>query len=89
MSDFDWMDAIEDPILKRTIWETGSIAITDKEAAESFVDEAIEQNPKVVELYRAGKKQSLGKLIGWVMKKSDGCIEPASMIVSILEERLA
>ena len=28
------MDAIEDPILKRTIWETGSIAITDKEAAE-------------------------------------------------------
>ena len=83
------MDTIEDHVLKRTIWELGSIAITDREAIESFVDEAIEQNPKVVELYKAGKKQSLGKLIGWVMKKSDGCIEPASMIASILEERLS
>jgi aspartyl-tRNA(Asn)/glutamyl-tRNA(Gln) amidotransferase subunit B len=88
MTDFSWMDQIEDPQIKKIIWENGYIAITDSEAVATFCDEAIELNPKIVEAYKKGKKQVIGKLIGHVMQRTNGAVEPAELITTILEERL-
>lgn len=88
MSQFDWMDQIEDLLIKKIIWENGYIAITDPEAVATFCDEAIELNPKIVEAYKKGKKQVIGKMIGHVMQRTNGAVEPGELITIILEEKL-
>ena len=86
--DFSWMDQIEDPLIKQIIWENGYIAITDPESVATFCEEAIELNPKIVEAYRKGKKQVIGKLIGHVMQRTNGAVEPGGLIAILLEEKL-
>jgi aspartyl-tRNA(Asn)/glutamyl-tRNA(Gln) amidotransferase subunit B len=88
MIDFSWMDQIEDPLIKKIIWENGYIALTDPECVGTFLDEAIELNPKIVEAYKKGKKQVIGKLIGHVMQRTNGAVEPAELITTLLEEKL-
>lgn len=52
-----------------------------------FCREAIEENPKAVQDYFAGKKQALNFLVGQVMKKTRGRADPADT-AKILEEML-
>jgi Asp-tRNA(Asn)/Glu-tRNA(Gln) amidotransferase B subunit len=89
MSEYDWIDQIEDPIIKRVILENGFMgAMTDPEAVAVFCDEAIELNQKMVEIYKKGKKQVIGKLIGHVMQRTNLAVEPPELITQILEEKM-
>ena len=55
---------------------------------ESLVDLVIEENPTQVEQYKAGRTKVLGYLIGQVMKKSTGQVDPKSAN-KILRQRLS
>lgn len=45
--------------------------ISDNKSIKKFVEQVIKQNPKAVEDYKAGKKESLNFLVGQVMKISN------------------
>ncbi|MEM9383823.1 MAG: Asp-tRNA(Asn)/Glu-tRNA(Gln) amidotransferase subunit GatB [Pseudomonadota bacterium] len=61
--------------------------ITDSGAIEAMVDEAIANNPKQLEQYRAGKEALLGYFVGQVMKASKGKANPAQ-VNELLEAKL-
>lgn len=61
--------------------------ITDAAALGSLVAAVIEENPRIVAQYRAGKKETLGFLIGQTMKKSFGKAD-APALKELLELRL-
>lgn len=87
--DFDWIDQIEDPLIKRFVCQLGFMGImNDPECVGAFCDEAIELNPKIVEAYKKGKKQVVGKLIGHVMQRTNLAVEPPELIIQILEEKM-
>ena len=61
-----------------------------REEVERLCREAIENNPKAVEDYYAGKKQALNFLVGQVMKATRGRADPgetAKIIRSLLDSR--
>ena len=51
-------------------------AVTDTKQIERFCKEAIKENQKAVEDYKAGEKKALQFLIGMVMKKTKGQADP-------------
>jgi aspartyl-tRNA(Asn)/glutamyl-tRNA(Gln) amidotransferase subunit B len=53
--------------------------ITDPAAIAAMVDDAIANNPKQLEQYRAGKEQLFGYFVGQVMKASNGKANPAQV----------
>ena len=57
--------------LAKTSGDTGAIA--------AAIEEAINENPKALEDYMAGKAASLNFLVGQVMKKTRGCADPAEL----------
>lgn len=67
--------------------EKDLVQVTDSKLIEAACQKAIEQNPKVVEQYRSGKKQSLGFLVGQVMKETKGKANP-KLVNEILEKVL-
>jgi len=67
--------------------EKGLVQVTDTKAIEEAVDKVIQSNPKVIEDFKAGKKQALGFLVGQVMKETQGRASP-KMVNEILERRL-
>ncbi|OQA91960.1 MAG: Aspartyl/glutamyl-tRNA(Asn/Gln) amidotransferase subunit B [Elusimicrobia bacterium ADurb.Bin231] len=56
--------------------EKGLVQIADNASIEKFVTEAINANPKAVAEYKSGKQQAIGSLIGYIMKKSGGKVNP-------------
>jgi len=62
--------------------------VTDTSALETWVDEAIAENPGPVEQFRGGKEGILGFLVGQVMKRSGGSANP-KVVNELLRERLA
>ena len=56
--------------------EKGLIQISDEGAIKKMCEEAIGENPKAVEEFKAGKERALGALVGAVMKKSKGKANP-------------
>ncbi len=52
------------------------IQIQDKKQIENFVIEVIDENQSAVKDYRNGKEQTIGFLVGMVMKKSKGKADP-------------
>jgi aspartyl-tRNA(Asn)/glutamyl-tRNA(Gln) amidotransferase subunit B len=58
------------------IAERGLVQISDSASIEALVDEVIAANGAQVELFRAGKQQVLGFLVGQVMKASRGKANP-------------
>lgn len=58
-----------------------------EDALISAIDQAISENPKAAEDYKAGKAASLQFLIGQVMKKTKGAARPDELR-SLLEEKL-
>ena len=62
----------------------------DTGAASAAVEEAIAENPRALEDYRAGKAGAFNFLVGQVMKKTRGKADPAMlnrMLVSALKKR--
>ncbi|MEK7145940.1 MAG: Asp-tRNA(Asn)/Glu-tRNA(Gln) amidotransferase GatCAB subunit B, partial [Patescibacteria group bacterium] len=63
--------------------ELGLKQVSDSSFIENICKDALAANPQSVEDYKAGKKQALGALIGYVMKKSEGKANP-KMVNDIL-----
>jgi aspartyl-tRNA(Asn)/glutamyl-tRNA(Gln) amidotransferase subunit B len=61
---------------------------SDAGAIEKAIDEALAENPKQVEQYRAGKTGLKGFFVGQVMKKTKGQANPAT-VNELLEKKLA
>ena len=59
----------------------------DTGAVSAAVEEAIAENPRALEDYRAGKAGALNFLVGQVMKKTRGKADPA-MLNRMLAEAL-
>jgi aspartyl-tRNA(Asn)/glutamyl-tRNA(Gln) amidotransferase subunit B len=70
------------------IKEQGMVQISDEGALIGIIDEVIQNNPKSVEDYRAGKERALGALIGQTMKATKGQANPA-VVNKLILERLA
>ncbi|MCD6528044.1 Asp-tRNA(Asn)/Glu-tRNA(Gln) amidotransferase subunit GatB [bacterium] len=58
------------------IEEKGLTQLTDSKIITAFVEEVIKENPKAVEDFRKGKTNALQFLIGQVMAKSQGRVDP-------------
>lgn len=67
--------------------EKGLVQISDESAIEGIIDEAIANNPKSVEDYKAGKKKAIGFLVGQVMKATKGKANP-QVVNKLLKEKL-
>ncbi|MDD4016329.1 MAG: Asp-tRNA(Asn)/Glu-tRNA(Gln) amidotransferase subunit GatB [Kiritimatiellae bacterium] len=62
--------------------------VSDAGTLEAFVEQAIRENPKSVEDYKAGKKAAAGFLVGQVMKLSHGKAAP-QQVGKLVTEKLA
>lgn len=72
---------------KTIVEEKGLVQISDTSAIESIVDEVIASNPKAVEDYKNGKGNSIGFLVGQVMKASKGKANPG-IVNELLKTKL-
>ena len=61
------------------IAEKGLGRIRDTGALEAAIAEVVAGNPSQVELYRSGKTQTFGWLVGQIMKKTGGRADPAAV----------
>ncbi len=69
------------------IEEKGLGQISDNAEIENMIDVIIKKNPQAIADYRAGKQQTMGFLIGQVMKVSQGRANPET-VKKILIEKL-
>ncbi len=67
--------------------ERGLAQVSDVSALETFIAQALADNPKSVEDFRAGKKAAAGFLVGQVMKLSRGKADP-KQVGRLVAERL-
>ena len=65
----------------------GGSQVTDQDAIQAFVDQAISGNPKQLEQYRAGKTSLVGFFVGQVMKLSGGRANP-QVVNDVLKKTL-
>lgn len=71
------------------IEEEGLQQISDTNSLAPMIQEIIDNNPKSVADYKAGKKKALGFFVGQVMKATKGQANPGvvnQMIVELLEK---
>lgn len=71
----------------KIVEEQGLVQISDEGALKQIVNDVIAANPQSVEDYKAGKKQSIGFLVGQVMKQTKGKANPP-MVNKLLTEVL-
>lgn len=67
--------------------ERGLIQVSSKEELESIVEKIIENNPKSVADYDAGRKQAITYLMGQVMKETKGQANPR-LTMQLLEREM-
>ena len=72
---------------EEVVEEKGLKQINNEDEIEKAVIEAMEKNPQSVADYKDGKKQSIGFLIGQVMKATKGKANPP-MVKEMLEKKL-
>jgi len=72
---------------KAIVEEKGLAQVSDDSALESWADEAIANNPKPVEEYKAGNAASINFLMGQVMKASKGKANPGA-VMQMLKQKL-
>ena len=72
---------------KKYVEENGLQTVNDEGALRSTIQTIIENNPKSVEDYKAGKKKAMGFLVGQTMKEMKGKADPG-MINQIVAEIL-
>lgn len=73
---------------KEIVKEKGLVQITDESAIEKIIDDVIAQNSDVAEKVRSGNKNSMGFLVGQVMRLSKGKANPA-LVNKMLEDKLS
>ena len=73
--------------VKKYVDEHGLAMLNDTSELESIVKYTIENNPKSVEDYKAGKTKAIGFLIGQVMKETKGKADP-ELVKKLLLEKL-
>jgi aspartyl-tRNA synthetase len=73
-----------DPI--KYVEEKGLLAIEDMSLIEKAVMEAIDENPKSIEDYKAGKDRAFGFLVGQAMRKLAGKASPQTVNKLITEK---
>ena len=61
--------------------------VSDDATLRKLIDEAIKQNPKAIESYKAGKTAALGAIVGWVMKQTKGQAD-AKKVNEILSKKI-
>ncbi|KEZ77404.1 Asp-tRNA(Asn)/Glu-tRNA(Gln) amidotransferase subunit GatB [Salinisphaera hydrothermalis] len=83
---FDALVAGEGESADAIIEAKGLKQITDSGAIESFVDEAIANNPDQVQQYLDGKTKVVGFLVGQVMKASKGKANPKEVNQMMVEK---
>ncbi len=69
------------------ITEKGLVQISDENEIIKVCQEAVNESPKIVAEYKAGKEKALGAIVGLVMKKSKGKANP-QMVNKILVDLL-
>ena len=62
-------------------------AVSDAGELSRLCSEAISENPKVVDDFKAGKEESLNFLVGQVMKKTKGQAKP-DVLKALLKKEL-
>jgi len=67
--------------------ERGLAQVSDVSALEAFIAQALADNPKSAEDFRAGKKAAAGFIVGQVMKLSKGKADP-KQVGRLVAERL-
>jgi len=67
--------------------EIGGLQLSDEASIRSFVDQAIQGNPRQLEQYRGGKTGLFGFFVGQVMKLSGGRANP-QMVNEVLKKAL-
>ncbi len=72
---------------KVIIEEKGLVQVSDESAIETFVDQAIAQNPTQVQQYKDGNAKVIQFFVGQVMKLSKGQANPQGA-VKLLKEKL-
>ena len=72
---------------ERIVREKGLVQLSDSNAIEALVSQAMVENPKSVADYRSGKKAAAGFLVGQVMRMSKGKANP-QVVAEILESKL-
>ena len=65
----------------------GLVQVSDTGEIEKFVDEAMAENPDMVEKVKAGQTKTMQALVGQIMKKSRGKANPA-LVNQILAKKL-
>ena len=73
---------------RQIVEEEGLVQVSDESEIEFAIDQALSENPKEVELFRAGKDKLLGFFVGQVMKKTKGKANP-QLVNEILRKKLA
>lgn len=71
------------------IEEKGLKQVSDNSTIQNWIDEVLDQNPQVIEDYRAGKDKSVKFVMGQVMKLSKGQVNPALANKMVLETLLS
>ena len=82
---FDFQNLSPTDFVKRTEEGKTKFDLEEKEIAK-IVEEALRQNPKVIEDYKKGKTQVIGFLIGQVQKKALGKADPKTVQKILLEK---
>jgi aspartyl-tRNA(Asn)/glutamyl-tRNA(Gln) amidotransferase subunit B len=72
---------------KAIVAEKGMAQVSDDSALEGWADEAIANNPKPVDEYKAGNPASINFLMGQVMKASRGKANPGA-VMQMLKQKL-
>jgi aspartyl-tRNA(Asn)/glutamyl-tRNA(Gln) amidotransferase subunit B len=67
--------------------EHGLVQVTDESQIKQVVAEVVDNNPKQVDQYLAGKEKIIGFFVGQVMKQSQGKFNPA-IVNRLLKEQL-
>ncbi len=67
----------DDPV--SAVERLGLAQVSDTSQIERWIEEVVEQNAGPVAQYRAGKTQTIGFLVGQVMKRSGGRAEPKTV----------
>jgi aspartyl-tRNA(Asn)/glutamyl-tRNA(Gln) amidotransferase subunit B len=71
------MDSSDEP--EAIVAQRGLGSIRDTGALEAAVAAVVAENPSQVALYRSGKTQTFGWLVGQIMKKTGGRADPAAV----------
>lgn len=77
-----------DKSVEQIVDDSNLVQITDETTISNYCQEAIDENQKAVNEYKAGNEKAIGSLVGAVMKKSQGRANP-QLVNNVLKEKLS